>query len=344
MFKGFTTFKYPVITVILPQTGRSVNVRGLTVGETSKIRGSLVTPASSIPIINKCIWNCIEDKPQDYITYDSFLKNTTIRDREVLLFGVFQTTFNKEKDISTRCRQCDKDINFRVILDDLVSLNMYPGIKELQEDYKLSKVINPEETFDPEMEEEIKKSSKSKRKPKKDLVEISDSPIEYVEEPDEEEIQRIIKGEAEEAEQKEKEKSDGIGIIAERKRIVLPVSKVVCYLKQPTLKDEEDSISTYAFSNKDKLNNVSTVLNIVKFEEYNNKGELVGTYDEGIDVVAAYQSLPEQDRKFINSNYVEFFDQYSMKLQGSWNCKNCEFKNEYRIDIMEDFFQEIIVG
>jgi len=94
MFKGFN-LQYPEYEVVTPHTHKSFTVRSLSVSEEEKLKGSLMTPSKITEHLNKCLFNSMVKKPEDVNDYSSFLKLTTIKDRDAILYGLYHINMKK---------------------------------------------------------------------------------------------------------------------------------------------------------------------------------------------------------------------------------------------------------
>jgi len=126
MFTGFD-IKYPEYEVITPQTGLSYNVRSLNVQEEERLKGSMLTPSKINEHLNKCIYDACTKKPEKVITYDDFLKSTTLKDRDALLYGLYHITYEEIRNYDITCSACRKDYPVTVQASSTFDMNPYPG-------------------------------------------------------------------------------------------------------------------------------------------------------------------------------------------------------------------------
>ena len=127
MFTGFKNIAYPEYEVITPQTHLSYTLRTLTVSEEERLKGSLLTPAKIAEHLNKCIYETIVKKPDSIIDYKTFLKNTTIRDREALLYGLYHVTYEEVRNYEIVCSECRKSYQVTAKASQMFNINSYPG-------------------------------------------------------------------------------------------------------------------------------------------------------------------------------------------------------------------------
>jgi len=126
MFKGFD-IKYPEYEVITPQTGRSYHVRSLNVQEEERLKGSLLTPSKINEHLNKCIFEACTKLPADVVNFDDFLKKTTLKDRDALLYGLYHITYEEIRNYDVTCGLCKKSYPVTVQASSTFDMNSYSG-------------------------------------------------------------------------------------------------------------------------------------------------------------------------------------------------------------------------
>ena len=126
MFRGFD-IKYPEYEVITPQTGQSYHVRSLNVQEEERLKGSLLTPSKINEHLNKCLFDACVKKPADVANFDDFLKKTTLKDRDALLYGLYHITYEEIRNYDVSCGTCRKDFPVTVKASSTFDMNPYPG-------------------------------------------------------------------------------------------------------------------------------------------------------------------------------------------------------------------------
>jgi len=143
MFKGFNV-KYPEYEVITPQTNLSFHLRSLNVQEEERLKGSLLTPVKISEHLNKCIYEAMTQRPENITTYDLFLKNTTIKDRDALLYGLYHITYEEIRNYDIMCSSCKKEYPVTVKASETFDINFYPNDdilnKEVMVELPISKV------------------------------------------------------------------------------------------------------------------------------------------------------------------------------------------------------------
>jgi len=106
IFSGFE-IKYPEYSVITPQTMLEFTIRSLTVDEEEKLKGSLLTPNKLAEHLNEVIFSCIVKKPDSIKTYDDFLNQITIKDRDALMYGLYHVTYKDIHNYDVTCASCN---------------------------------------------------------------------------------------------------------------------------------------------------------------------------------------------------------------------------------------------
>jgi hypothetical protein len=125
MFQGFN-IALPEYEVLTPHTGFSYNVRSMTVQEEERLKGSLVTGTKITDHLNKCLFECLVKKPEEIKDYDSWLKNTTLKDRDALLYGLYHITYEEIRNYEITCGSCDKAYSVTVKASETFNYNPYP--------------------------------------------------------------------------------------------------------------------------------------------------------------------------------------------------------------------------
>jgi hypothetical protein len=131
VFKGFN-IKYPEYEVITPHTNQSFTVRSLNVSEEERLKGSLLTPTKIAEHLNRCLYDSIVVKPEGIETYDAFLKNLTLKDRDALLYGLYHITYEEIRNYQIKCGECSNEFPVSVEVSKTFNANPYPGDDILQ--------------------------------------------------------------------------------------------------------------------------------------------------------------------------------------------------------------------
>ena len=123
---GELVVKYPEYTVILPQSGKHLSVRSLKVEEEEKLKTSMVTKKRFISLLNEIIYQCIvPENPPIYKNFKDFLETTTLRDREAILFGLYNASYGSEADLTHTCTACQTKYDFKTDLATIFSSTEY---------------------------------------------------------------------------------------------------------------------------------------------------------------------------------------------------------------------------
>ncbi len=131
-------------------------------------------------------------------------------------------------------------------------------------------------------------------------------------------------------------------ILTERKSVELPISKVVCIIRQPTVFDEEKVLKDLSFLSKKHGDLVNETLIIERFEQYREGDKSPTTLVmEREDIFVGYQSLPPQDKVKILEEYQEIFGQYGIEVKTTYDCNKCGFENDLDINVAAQFFRMV---
>ena len=144
MFQGFN-IKYPEYEVITPQTNLSYSVRSLNVQEEEQLKGSLISALKVNEHLNKCIYDSFTKKPESIQTYDDFLRLSSLKDRDALLYGLYHITYEDIRNYDVMCSSCRKDYSITVKASSTFNINPYPNdnilTKEVQVELPVSKGV-----------------------------------------------------------------------------------------------------------------------------------------------------------------------------------------------------------
>lgn len=122
--------------------------------------------------------------------------------------------------------------------------------------------------------------------------------------------------------------------------INLPVlDSVYITIRQPTLKDEQESMKI-AGSNSKLLDILTETLIIDKIVENVEKGDSK-IYSSREDVVDAYRALPPTDKKQIFKAYQEKLGNYGIELKMRTACAHCGEEEELDLDLVDNFFRMV---
>jgi hypothetical protein len=126
MFKGFDV-KLPEYEVITPQTNMSYHVRSLNVQEEERLKASFLTPKKANDHLNKCIFDSFVKKPEEIKSYDNWLKKTTLKDRDALLYGLYHITYEDIRNYDVTCGSCQKNYSVTIKASDTFNFTLYEG-------------------------------------------------------------------------------------------------------------------------------------------------------------------------------------------------------------------------
>lgn len=124
-FTGFN-LKYPEYEVTTPQTLQVFTLRSLNVQEEERFKGSLLSPNKITEHLNTCIYEAIVKKPEDIKDFNTFLKKTTLKDRDALLYGLYHITYEEIRNYDVTCASCQKEYPVTIKASDTFNFNMYP--------------------------------------------------------------------------------------------------------------------------------------------------------------------------------------------------------------------------
>ena len=128
IFPGFK-LKQPEYPVIVPQTLGEYSVRSLIVSEEQMLKGTLTTPRKLPEQLNRVLWDTIIAKPDNIKTFDDFLKNVTIKDRDALLYGLYHITYKDVSNYEITCPQCQRKNQISFSLSSIFKMDAWPGAK-----------------------------------------------------------------------------------------------------------------------------------------------------------------------------------------------------------------------
>jgi hypothetical protein len=376
IFRGFN-IEYPEYTVVTPQTGMTFQVRSLTVAEVNKLKASGTTPSSSTELINKTLWGAITSPPQEIKSYEDFLKLTTLKDREAVIYGMYVMTFGDERDFNVVCSECGADRQLKIHMSDMFSMTPYPGTDAMSSTYEVQKASGSV-VPDLEMERIVAEKQMAAYKKQQEMAMAaagmqSTAPItahvdldpiqaaandgiglgtatpatimpvknEYapVQRPADIPIDQESKPEA------VQKVSNAVPILEKEISVPLPISKVVAIVYQPTLNDEWDILKSVSLARREDTEVVNETLIVKRFEVMDPRSKQpVQVIERREDILKGYQSLPHRDRMEISKAYRENFADYGVKLQQEWECFKCGAGNELNLDIVVQFFRMVTVA
>jgi hypothetical protein len=153
-------FKYPEMSIKLPQTGLELTVRCLLTREVDALKHSTLSPIQSVISLNEIIYEAIQNKPDNLKTYEDYINNITMQDRNSLLYALYNITFGNDKVFKVMCGRCEKEQQIKVNLNNCYSFLPYPYSTNLIKSYDLVKTVENE--VDTEIES-VKKEIEEKK-------------------------------------------------------------------------------------------------------------------------------------------------------------------------------------
>ena len=339
---------FPEYTIITPQTGFVFGVKGLTVAETDKLKNSITNPAQATEVINQTLFSALQTKPSNIKTYEDFVKLTTLRDRESLIYGMYISTYDEFIDnLSVDCSDCGHSNKIRPYLPDCLELTPWLGTQVMKEQYAFSNTIAG--NSDPEMDKlvaqqetakKLKKISKASMKERRKAAGIeNDEGMILLDDFEEEKVTEEPEKEVILASEPDNPHS----ILDHRHEIILPKSGIKVTLKQPTIKDEQNAMRMTPFGTKKHTDLASEIMIIDEMAQY-RKGESKPYMcaSEPAHILAGYKQLPEKDKRFIFNAFKQQYSDYGIELKTQWDCMSCGIQNELNIDIVSQFFRMVV--
>ena len=109
--------------VILPVSGYTANVRGMTVSELNANKTSSTSKEDRIDTLYKTVYNCIVDSSIGKFSFSKFVAMTAQTEVSLLLFGIMVKTFGSINTISFNCRHCNTvNDNINMDLNSLIQI------------------------------------------------------------------------------------------------------------------------------------------------------------------------------------------------------------------------------
>ena len=131
-------------------------------------------------------------------------------------------------------------------------------------------------------------------------------------------------------------------ILKKRIKVDLPVSKgVAAIIKQPTLQDEYDAMTSLGSRPGSSMDVVSETLIIHEFQQEHEEAKQPTKYTHMTDILDAYLSLPARDKRVIHKTYQDELGQYCVDLKMRTFCVHCGFEEVVDIDLVGQFFRMV---
>jgi len=130
MFTGFQ-HKLPEYEVKTPHTNQSFTLRSMTVQEEERIKGSMLSPSAVTDHLNRCIFDCVIQKPKGIVSFEDFLDKCTLKDRDALLYGLYHITYEEVRNYDVTCGSCGKSHAITIKASETFSMNAFPEDKNI---------------------------------------------------------------------------------------------------------------------------------------------------------------------------------------------------------------------
>jgi len=131
-------------------------------------------------------------------------------------------------------------------------------------------------------------------------------------------------------------------ILKVRIPVELPMSKgVVAIVKQPSLEDEYNALTSLGGRPGSSVDVVSETLIIDEFQQDQKDSKEPMKYTQSVDILDAYLSLPARDKRAIHKKYQEELGQYGVDLKMRTFCIHCGFEEVVDIDLVGQFFRMV---
>lgn len=131
-------------------------------------------------------------------------------------------------------------------------------------------------------------------------------------------------------------------ILGKVKKVELPIIKgVSAFVKQPSLHDEMTAVRELSSRPGSSIDIIIETLIIDRFEEIKEESTESLIYDDRVDIIDAYLSLPAKDKREIHKQYLEEFGKYGIELKMKTYCSGCSQEEEIDIDLVDNFFRAV---
>lgn len=116
------------------------------------------------------------------------------------------------------------------------------------------------------------------------------------------------------------------------------IQGATAFIRQPTLRDEEDILSDMLFQSEKNLE-IAQAMSIVDHFEMKEESREPVVIEGKTNLFSAYNSLPAADRKLINNEYSKNFGEYSISLELTTTCQSCNSEVRTRLDLVQQMFR-----
>ncbi len=122
----------------------------------------------------------------------------------------------------------------------------------------------------------------------------------------------------------------------------LPVSKgITVYIRQPSLYEEMMAIKNLSSRPGSSIELITETLIIDRFEQDMKDDKKSKVYNDRIDILDAYLTLPARDKRIIHKTYQDEFGKYGMELKMKTFCQHCSAEEDVDIDLVSQFFRMV---
>jgi hypothetical protein len=134
-------------------------------------------------------------------------------------------------------------------------------------------------------------------------------------------------------------------ILKKQVKQALPVSKgITAVIKQPSLMDEINAIKQLSNRPGSSIEIITETLIIDSFEQEVTESKKPIVYNERVDILDAYMTLPARDKRIIHKAYNETFGKYGVDLKMKTFCPHCSAEEDVDIDLVSQFFRMVYSG
>ncbi len=120
-------FELPKWLVITPHTKHNVSMKSLLVQQEETLKSSALSTVKMLELINKIVYDCIDERKAPFDNIENFMKNITMADRETLIFGLVVASYGEEQDFNVTCNACSKTFTEKSNLVQNLEINLYNG-------------------------------------------------------------------------------------------------------------------------------------------------------------------------------------------------------------------------
>jgi hypothetical protein len=125
-------------------------------------------------------------------------------------------------------------------------------------------------------------------------------------------------------------------------KIPLPVSKgITAIIRQPSLWDEMDAIKRLSSRPGSSIELITETLIVNAFEQEAIEDKKSVLYNERVDILDAYLTLPARDKRIIHKTYQEEFGKFGVDLKMKTFCPHCSAEEDVDIDLVSQFFRMV---